>query len=189
MVDYTFSFCHWRVKSLNLSVIMIYRQNTANCVRQMLQLWLCLGRVLFFCWAAQVHVWGSAAGLKWVEMLPPGLWADGTVSGADVDSQGSQSVFGPAAVSSTGRRAEVWPCVAFTWQPSLTWLQLHCPKRTAELGLWLCHWPPLSDVLLFCVEKMSLTHSAGQSSSFFIWCKKRLQLLANGSLDKQSKKL
>lgn len=33
-------------------------------------------------------------------MLPLGPRADGTVSGADVDSQGSQSVFGPAAMRS-----------------------------------------------------------------------------------------
>lgn len=37
-------------------------------------------------------------------MLPLGPQADGAVSGADVDSQGSQSVFGPAAMRSATQR-------------------------------------------------------------------------------------
>ncbi|KAF3844732.1 hypothetical protein F7725_007895 [Dissostichus mawsoni] len=41
------------------------------------------------CRTAQVHVWGSAAGLRRERGSPAGSGADGTVSGADVDSQSS----------------------------------------------------------------------------------------------------
>lgn len=38
--------------------------------------------------------------------------------------------------------------------------------NAAELGLQLCHGPPLGDVVLCCVGNMSLTQPASQSSSF-----------------------
>lgn len=68
-------------------------------------------------------------------MLPPGRRADGTVSGADVDSQSSQSVFWPAAMHSAALRDRgLAQCGAhLTTIPHLTPAAL--PKtHTAELG-------------------------------------------------------
>lgn len=105
---------------------------------------------------------------------PPRPRADGTVSGADVDSQGSQSVSWPAAIhSATLRGPGSGPVWLLTWQPSLTWLQLHRPQHGLRAGAGAAAAPRASPgrggegregggVVLSCVERVSLTQPANQ---------------------------
>lgn len=75
---------------------------------------------------------GLCSWSETAEMLPPGPRADGTVSGADVDSQGSQSVFWPAAIhSATLRDRGLAQCGAhLTTIPHLTPAAL--PRNTPQ---------------------------------------------------------
>lgn len=86
------------------------------------------------CRTAQVHVWGSAAGLRRERGSPRGPGQMATVSGADVDSQSSQSVFWPAAThSATHWDRGLAQCGAhLTTEPSLTWVELHCPETQSR---------------------------------------------------------
>lgn len=91
------------------------------------------------------------------EMIPPGHWADGTVSEADVDNQGSQSVF---LASCNAQQHSARPRLGPVWcSPDNHPLpRSSCTAcDVAELGLQPWHRPPRGDVVLGCVGNMSLT--------------------------------
>lgn len=107
------------------------------------------------------------------ELIPPspnGPWADGTVSGADVDNQGSVCLLASCSV-----RQKLWPNVPLTWQtiPHLT------PATLPTVSLcWVCrsatdlHWVMKCAVLGKC-------HSCTELVWLQFDCLKHMQYMPN----------
>lgn len=122
---------------------------------------------------------GPRPGLRsWSEMgrdAPPGPRADGTVSGADVDSQGSQSVFWPAAMHSAALRDRgLAQCGAhLTTIPHLTPAALPKTHRRAGAAALPQASPGWCSVVL-CGERVTHTALRARAPLLFVLEKTRM---------------